>query len=167
MDRRFRHDKAVAANPGPLTGPLRATDPRNAICRIGGEPLRRGMNALFLAMLGGALGSGARYLTGRATLALLGPDYPYGTLTVNLLGGLAMGLLAGILARTAAGEPWRLFLGVGVLGGFTTFSSFALDTVVLAERGAPFVALGYVLLSVTGSIAALAAGLFLARSMAA
>ncbi len=125
------------------------------------------MTSLILVMLGGALGSGARYLTGRATLSLLGPDYPYGTLTVNLLGGLLMGLLVGVLARITTAEPWRLFVGVGVLGGFTTFSSFALDAVTLAEGGAPFAALGYVLLSVTGAIAALAAGLFIARSVAA
>ena len=125
------------------------------------------MNSLFLVMTGGALGAGARHLTGRATLALLGPGYPWGTLTVNLIGGLLMGLLVGVLARVAAGEPWRLFLGVGVLGGYTTFSSFSLDTLMLAERGAPLVALGYVLLSVTGAIGALAAGLFIARSVAA
>jgi CrcB protein len=125
------------------------------------------MTSLILVMLGGAIGSGARHLTGRATLSLLGPDYPYGTLTVNLFGGLLMGLLAGFLSRAAAAEPWRLFLGVGVLGGYTTFSSFSLDTLMLAERGAPLVALGYVLLSVTGAIGALAAGLFIARSVAA
>ena len=125
------------------------------------------MFPLLYVMVGGAVGSGARYLTGRAMTALLGPDYPFGTLAVNLIGGLLMGLLVGLLARAAAAEPWRLFVGVGVLGGYTTFSSFALDAVTLAEGGAPFVALGYVLLSVTGAIAALAVGLFLARSVAA
>jgi CrcB protein len=74
-----------------------------------------------------------------------------------------MGLLVGLLARVAAGEPWRLFLGVGVLGGFTTFSSFSLDAVTLVERGAIGTALGYVLVSVVGSIVALVAGLSLAR----
>jgi CrcB protein len=121
------------------------------------------MNSLFLVMTGGALGAGARHLTGRATLALFGPAYPYGTLAVNLVGGLLMGLLVGLLARVAAGEPWRLFLGVGVLGGFTTFSSFSLDAVTLVERGAIGTALGYVLVSVVGSIVALVAGLSLAR----
>jgi len=125
------------------------------------------MTSLFLAMLGGAFGTGARYLTGRVAVTLLGPDYPYGTLAVNLIGGLLMGLLAGILARHQGSEPWRLFLGVGVLGGFTTFSAFTLDVVTLAERGLPVAALGYVLLSVAGAIAALVAGLYLARSMAA
>lgn len=121
---------------------------------------------LLLVMAGGALGAGARHLTGRATLALFGPRLPVGTLAVNLLGGLLMGLLAGLLARTVLGEPWRLFLGVGVLGGFTTFSAFSLDAVLMAERGQPLLALGYVLLSVAGSIAALAAGLSLARAAA-
>jgi len=124
------------------------------------------MNALFLVMAGGALGSAGRYLTGRATSTLLGPDWPWGTMTVNLLGGLLMGLLTGALARVAAPEGWRLFVSVGVLGGFTTFSSFSLDTVAMIERGAVLPALGYVLVSVLGSIIALFAGLSLARGVA-
>ena len=121
------------------------------------------MPALLLVMLGGAIGAGARHLVGGATLLAFGPGLPCGTLTVNLTGGLAMGLLAGWLTRAGLGEPWRLFLGVGVLGGFTTFSSFSLDTVMLVERGEWPAALGYVLVSVIGSIAALAAGLWLTR----
>lgn len=121
---------------------------------------------LLLVMAGGALGSGARHLFGRAALAVAGPGYPIGTLGVNLVGGLFMGLLAGVLARTGASEPWRLFLGVGLLGGFTTFSAFSLDAVLLFERGAGVAALGYVLLSVAGSIAALVLGLQLARAAA-
>ena len=93
------------------------------------------MYHLILVMAGGALGSAARLLVGRATLAGFGPNFPYGTLTVNLVGGLAMGVLAGILARHPNSEAWRLLLGVGVLGGFTTFSSFSLDTIALIERG--------------------------------
>lgn len=122
------------------------------------------MVQLFLVMAGGALGSGARFLVGRWALGAFGPNFPVGTLTVNLLGGFAMGVLAGVLARMAvSGEGWRLLLGVGVLGGFTTFSAFSLDVVVLAERGATGVALGYALVSVIGSIAALFAGLSLVR----
>lgn len=124
------------------------------------------MISLLYVMAGGAIGSGARYLTGRAMLALLGPAYPYGTLAVNLIGGLLMGALVGMLARTNADESWRLLLGVGVLGGFTTFSAFALDTVTMIERGALGVALGYVLVSVIGSIVALFAGLTLVRTVA-
>lgn len=123
------------------------------------------MPSLILVMTGGAIGAGARHLTGRALLMLTGGAFPYGTLAVNLIGGLLMGLLAGWLARAGAGgEPARLFLGVGVLGGFTTFSAFSLDTVLLWERGQAMVALGYVAVSVVGAIAAVAAGLTLARA---
>lgn len=119
---------------------------------------------LLFVMIGGAIGSGARFLTGRATLALFGPHFPYGTLAVNLTGGLLMGVLTGVLARTGvAAEPWRLFLGIGVLGGFTTFSSFSLDVVGMIERGAPGTALCYALASVVGSVLALFAGLMLTR----
>lgn len=125
------------------------------------------MPNLFLVMLGGAIGSGARHLVGRATLALWGPNYPVGTLAVNLFGGFAMGLLAGSLARFGqGGEPWRLLLGVGVLGGFTTFSAFSLDTMLMIERGQALGAIGYVLVSVLGSIAALALGLGITRAVA-
>ena len=121
------------------------------------------MQALLLVMAGGAIGAGARHLTGRALLTLLGPGFPYGTLAVNVIGGLLMGLLAGSLLRIGGGEPWRLFLGVGVLGGFTTFSSFSLDMVTLWQRGAAMTALAYCAASVIGSIAALFAGLTLTR----
>jgi CrcB protein len=123
---------------------------------------------LLFVMIGGALGSAARYLTGRAALAALGPDFPFGTLAVNLVGGLLMGVLTAVLARTGGmAEPWRLFLGVGVLGGFTTFSSFSLDAVTMIERGALVPAFGYVLVSVIGSIAALFAGLAATRALLA
>lgn len=121
--------------------------------------------SLFLVMAGGAIGSGLRYLAGRAVLGLAGPGYPYGTLTVNLLGGLLMGVLMGALARTGGAEGWRLFAGVGVLGGFTTFSAFSLDVVELAERGLSL-ATGYALLSVMGSVGALVLGLQVARTAA-
>jgi fluoride exporter len=125
------------------------------------------MSNLLFVMLGGAFGSGARHLAGRATLAWFGPGYPWGTLAVNLIGGFLMGLLAGGLARFGnGGEQWRLLLGVGVLGGFTTFSAFSLDAMVMIERGDWTLALGYILASVIGSIAALALGLGAMRAMA-
>ncbi len=124
------------------------------------------MLPLLYVMVGGAVGSGARYLTGRAMLSLFGPDYPFGTLAVNLIGGLLMGVLVGVLARNTASETWRLLLGVGVLGGFTTFSAFSLDVVTMLERGAIGVAFGYVLVSVIGSVAALFAGLSAVRAVA-
>lgn len=120
---------------------------------------------LLLVMAGGALGAGARHLAGRAALTLFGPGLPTGTLAINIAGGLMMGVLAGVLARGLGSEPWRLFLGVGVLGGFTTFSAFSLDAVLLAERGQALLALGYVLASVLGSILALAGGLSLTRAI--
>ncbi|MEG3146406.1 fluoride efflux transporter CrcB [Sphingomonas sp. RT2P30] len=122
------------------------------------------MFSLFLVMLGGAFGSGARYLTGVAMLRLCGPNFPYGTLTVNLVGGLAMGLLVGTIARLSVpGENWRLLLAVGVLGGYTTFSSFSLDVANMLQRGDLTTALGYILLSVIGAIGALFLGLILTR----
>ncbi|GAA0735534.1 fluoride efflux transporter CrcB [Sphingomonas japonica] len=125
------------------------------------------MPSLLLVMAGGAIGAGARHLVGRIALSWLGPNYPWGTLTVNLIGGFAMGILIGTLARTSlAGEQLRLLLGVGVLGGFTTFSAFSLDVVNMLERGTVGTALFYVLISVIGSIVALIAGLAMMRAMA-
>lgn len=124
------------------------------------------MQSLFLVMAGGAVGSGARYLTGRWMLAAFGPGFPWGTLSVNLLGGLLMGALVGVLARVAVpGEHWRLLLAVGLLGGFTTFSAFSLDSVTMLQRGDFGLALLYVLVSVIGSIVALFAGLSLSRAL--
>jgi CrcB protein len=122
------------------------------------------MLSLFIVMVGGAVGSGGRYLTGKAMLALLGPAFPFGTLAVNLIGGFAMGLLVGVLARMSVpGENWRLLLGVGVLGGYTTFSSFSLDVVTMIQRSDLTTAAFYILVSVVGSIAALFGGLALVR----
>jgi CrcB protein len=123
------------------------------------------MNFL-LVMVGGAVGSAGRYAVGKATLGAFGPDYPWGTLAVNLIGGFLMGLLAGMLARTGGSEHSRLLIGVGVLGGFTTFSAFSLDTVTMIERGQWGVAVAYALVSVVGSVIALFGGLYLVRAVA-
>ncbi|RYY43242.1 MAG: fluoride efflux transporter CrcB [Sphingomonadales bacterium] len=126
------------------------------------------MHHLFLVMLGGAIGAGARHLVGRAALALWGPGFPVGTLAVNVIGGLAMGLLAGWLATRASGdEALRYLLGVGVLGGFTTFSAFSLETVLMIERGDLTTAVFYILASVVLAIGALFAGLQVSRMVAA
>ena len=121
---------------------------------------------LFVA-LGGALGSTARYATGLATLRLLGPAWPFGTFTVNIVGGLLMGLLTGFLAHRGGAdqERWRALLAVGVLGGFTTFSAFSLDAANMIDRRDYGPALVYVTASVVVSIAALFAGLMLTRKV--
>ena len=124
-----------------------------------------------LVALGGALGAWLRYLIGlawaRSISAASAAAFPWATLTVNLFGSLAMGLLTGWLAGSGQGsESWRLLLGVGVLGGFTTFSAFSLDVVSLAQRGAIGTAILYGAISVVGSIAGLVAGLSIAKGFA-
>jgi CrcB protein len=126
---------------------------------------------LLLVGAGGAIGSVLRYEYGRLTFRLLGPNpplaWPWGTLGVNIIGGLVMGLFAGWLAlRAQGGESVRLFFAVGVLGGFTTFSSFSLETILLIERGAWWSAAGYALVSVIASVGALALGLGIVRAVA-
>jgi CrcB protein len=120
-------------------------------------------------MLGGAIGAGFRFQLGVVALRNLGPAFPWGTWIVNLLGGLLMGLLAGILARgftAEQGEPLRLFIGVGVLGGFTTFSAFSLETANMLLRGDAVMAAAYGVSSVAGSVMMLFAGLFIVRAFA-
>jgi fluoride exporter len=125
------------------------------------------MNAILLVAGGGAIGSVLRYLTGVLMTRLLGAAFPYGTLTVNVLGGLLMGVFIELLARRFEGsEELRLFVAIGIMGGFTTFSSFSLDTVLLWQRGETAVAAFYVLSSVILSIGALFFGLWLARTIA-
>lgn len=121
------------------------------------------MPHLLLVMLGGAIGAGLRHLVGAASLRLLGPGFPWGTLAVNLAGGLAMGLLAGWLVRSGGTEGTRLFVGVGILGGFTTFSAFSLEVGNMVQRGEIGVAAAYVTASVAGSVLLLFAGLWLMR----
>lgn len=119
----------------------------------------------ILVMVGGAIGSALRYHAGKLALALVGPGWPWGTLFVNVAGGLCMGLLVGSLAlRGVGGESTRLFVAVGILGGFTTFSAFSLETVLMIERGEIASALTYILVSVIASVGALALGLGIART---
>ena len=122
------------------------------------------MPPLLLVMAGGAIGAGLRFLLGRVALHQMGPGFPWGTLAANVIGGLAMGVLAGAMARFIDGdEGWRLFLGVGLLGGFTTFSAFSLETVNMIERGAAGMAALYIFVSVAGAVGALFVGLWLVR----
>ena len=121
----------------------------------------------LLVMIGGAVGAGLRYEAGRLALRQLGGGFPWGTLGVNLAGGLLIGLLAGfMLGQGVADRPAWLLLAVGVLGGFTTFSAFGLDVLLLAQRGAVGLAGLYVAASVAGAIALTAAGWWLGRALA-
>lgn len=125
------------------------------------------MPALVLVMIGGAIGAGARHVAGRAVQQWTGSAFPWGTLSVNVVGSLLMGLLIGYIARgDQGGEQLRLLLGVGVLGGFTTFSAFSLEIVQLLQRGDWVSGLGYIVISVIGSVAAVATGLTLVKAVA-
>lgn len=124
------------------------------------------MTRLLIVAAGGALGAVARYGVGVWAQRLLPTaQWPWATLTVNAVGGLLMGLLAGWLAFRggAHSESLRLFAAVGVLGGFTTFSAFSLEAALMIERRQLAMAGGYVAASVVLSIAALFIGLMVAR----
>ena len=118
--------------------------------------------------LGGGIGALLRYQVGRGMTQWLGPaavaTFPWATLAVNLIGCLAMGLLAGWLApQGQSGEPYRLLLGVGVLGGFTTFSAFGLELMMLIERGQAAQAFIYAAVSVLAGLSAVYIGLIAMR----
>lgn len=121
----------------------------------------------LLVGVGGAAGAIARYVLGVQTTRAFGTGWPYGTFLANVLGGLCMGLLIATLAHRGGAdqERWRLLLGVGVLGGFTTFSAFSLETALMIERRQAFSAAAYGAASVALSIGALFAGLLIARKM--
>lgn len=127
-----------------------------------------GMLSTALVFLGAGIGGVLRHGVNLVSLKWLGASFPYGTMAINILGSGAMGLVAGWLAFKA-GEGWtqnaRLFLATGVLGGFTTFSAFSLDAMLLWERGEVLSAAFYVLGSVVLSLAALVAGLSIVRGL--
>jgi CrcB protein len=125
------------------------------------------MPPLILVMLGGAIGAGFRYHISTVALRFMGPGFPWGTWIINLLGGFLMGVLAAVLARSNEGaEQLRLFLGVGVLGGFTTFSAFSLETFNMLQRGDPVMAASYAVSSVAGSVLMLIGGVYMVRALA-
>ena len=122
-------------------------------------------NIVFVA-LGGAIGASARHLANGLMMRLAGPSFPWGTMTVNILGSFIMGVAIALFARYVhATNELRLLVATGFLGGFTTFSAFSLDTVLLFERGAVTTAVAYTVFSVALSIGALFAGLTLIRAM--
>jgi fluoride exporter len=123
------------------------------------------MKDLMLVMTGGAGGAALRYGLAKAIPISV---WPWPTFLANVLGGFAMGMLAAWLFRAdAAGEPWRLLLGVGLLGGFTTFSAFSLEMAHMVERGQGMLAMGYAVASVLLALAALFVGMALGRAVLA
>ncbi len=123
------------------------------------------MSDTFLVMAGGAIGAACRFHIGRLIGFFGATGWLNATLLVNLSGSFAMGLLAGGIVRAGLADSWRLFVGVGVLGGFTTFSAFSMDMVRLLQDGRWIDGVGYATASVLGSIVLLSAGLWLARAL--
>jgi len=123
------------------------------------------MNAYLLVGAGGALGAMARFGVSSLVGRLWPMSFPLATLIVNIVGSIAMGLFVGLMSRLlpVAQNELRLFIAVGILGGFTTFSSFSLDTIVLVERGDVISAIAYVALSVVVCLIGLYLGLLITR----
>jgi len=121
---------------------------------------------ILLVAVGGAIGSIGRYLVGLWATRFAGPNFPWGTLTVNIVGAFAIGLVIEMIARRFdASAEMRVFIVTGIIGGFTTWSSFTLDAVVLFERGALGLSALYLLASLLVSFAAIFAGLALGRAL--
>ena len=124
------------------------------------------MNYL-LVFVGGGLGATLRHAVNMMCARAFGTHFPFGTFIINISGSIVMGLIAGYLAfKGHAAQPWRLFVMTGILGGYTTFSAFSLETALLYERGEIGLAVLYVVGSVVLAIAGLFAGLALVRHLA-
>ena len=123
------------------------------------------MDKLLLVFMGGGVGSLARYLLNVSATKTLGGGWPYGTFAANVFGGIAMGFLVGWLAHRGGAdqERWRILIGVGVLGGFTTFSTFSLETALMIQRRDYGQAAGYMAISVAFAVGGLFMGLLAAR----
>ncbi|OWU73765.1 fluoride efflux transporter CrcB [Phaeobacter sp. 22II1-1F12B] len=123
------------------------------------------IQTVSLVALGGAIGASLRYLAGVAILRLIGQQaMPLGVISVNIVGSFLMGVFVSAAAQKGL-THYGPFVMTGILGGFTTFSSFSLETITLFERGETGLAALYVLLSVAVSIGALALGMFLTRGL--
>lgn len=122
---------------------------------------------LILAVaFGGAIGSVARYLVGIESGRLFGLDFPWGTLIINIVGAFLIGVFVESFAlRWDLSQFWRVFLTIGICGGFTTFSTFSLEAYLLLDRGQLLAGGAYVIASVALSIAGLFAGLQLIRAI--
>jgi CrcB protein len=124
------------------------------------------MMDVLLVAIGGAIGASLRHFVNLASLRLVPSSFPWGTMAINIVGSLLMGIFVELLARRFnASNELRLFVATGILGGFTTFSAFSLDFAVLWQRGEMAPALFYAIGSVVLSILALFAGLWLARAI--
>jgi CrcB protein len=124
------------------------------------------MIQLFAIASGGAVGALLRYWTANAVNTRMGAGFPFGTLTVNVLGSLVIGFLyIWLLERMSTGPALRAFLMIGLLGAFTTFSTFSIETLNLLESGQPVRALLNVLISVTVCVAAAGLGVLTARQL--
>jgi CrcB protein len=123
------------------------------------------VQGFLIVFVGGGVGSALRHGINLLSARLFGTAFPWHTLIENVTGSIAMGLLAGYFAFKAdpSSQQWRLFLTTGLLGGYTTFSAFSLDAVLLYERGETALAALYVLASVALAIGGLFAGLALVR----
>jgi len=129
-----------------------------------GHAIPRAMGTVFAIAAGGALGAVGRYALSSQITHWIGPGFPWGILAVNVVGCFVLGVIAELGALTLNLSPeMRAFLTTGILGGFTTFSAFALDSAVMIERGDWIATVLYVAASVFGSIAALFFGLAIVR----
>jgi fluoride exporter len=125
------------------------------------------MAGYLIVFLGGGIGAAMRHGVNRASLAYFGPAFPYGTLIVNVVGGLLMGALAELfLIKAGVSQEVRLFLTTGILGGFTTFSAFSLDAALMWQRSDYGPLALYVAGSVVLSIGGLFAGMAIVRTLA-
>jgi CrcB protein len=124
------------------------------------------MYSYLIVFVGAGIGGSLRHGTNLVTSKWFGTGFPYGTLTVNVVGSLVMGVFAGYFAfKGEASQPWRLFLATGVLGGFTTFSSFSLDMVALWERNELVFLAVYAAASLVISVVGLLIGLYAVRGV--
>jgi fluoride exporter len=139
----------------------------NGLVRQNEQGLPVMLNHFILVAAGGAIGAALRHAANLGAWRLFGAAYPWGTMGVNIVGSLVMGLSVELIARRfGASQELRLFIATGILGGFTTFSAFSLDFATLIERGQVLGAMLYAIVSVVLSIIALFAGLWVARQFA-
>jgi len=128
--------------------------------------LRETLERLGVVVVGGGVGSGARYLMQEWALRRFGPQFPVGTMAVNLLGSFAMGALMYLAVSTPSlREPWRLALCTGVLGGFTTYSAFNYETLRFFQQGQGTLGAAYLVGTVVGCLVLGLAGHFGARAI--